>query len=172
MTAKALILKQLWSSPPTASMFNSERAFISQGILAALDSNKLDDELLACARMSLDQNVPSRFVANKFDELLIDRSDHNTDHDKMVTLLALECRILLCKAGFTLGSSGNWIPTSVMNTFTEALVQARMLARGVHTLPDSDLTLTASLQNRFVASSTHEASRHLSCSDLPTRQLH
>eukprot|EP01053_Blabericola_migrator_P002575 Blabericola_migrator_1__2574@NODE_1728_length_3911_cov_14_265349_g1115_i0_p1_GENE_NODE_1728_length_3911_cov_14_265349_g1115_i0NODE_1728_length_3911_cov_14_265349_g1115_i0_p1_ORF_typecomplete_len997_score159_22DUF1424/PF07232_11/0_25_NODE_1728_length_3911_cov_14_265349_g1115_i01093099 len=162
MTAKALILKLLWNSRPTACMFNSERAFISRGVLAALKSNKLDDELLACTKMFLDQSVPSKFVATTLDKLLIDRSEYKSDHDKMVTLLALECRIQLFKSKIESSSNITRMPASMMERFTEALVQARMLAKGVQILPAPVLTLNASLQERFVASNAHETAHHLS----------
>eukprot|EP01053_Blabericola_migrator_P002430 Blabericola_migrator_1__2429@NODE_1684_length_4009_cov_40_832319_g1078_i1_p1_GENE_NODE_1684_length_4009_cov_40_832319_g1078_i1NODE_1684_length_4009_cov_40_832319_g1078_i1_p1_ORF_typecomplete_len1238_score184_67EH_Signature/PF15611_6/7_8e02EH_Signature/PF15611_6/0_22_NODE_1684_length_4009_cov_40_832319_g1078_i1743715 len=161
-TANARILTLLWKSRPTASMPNAERAFISRGILAALNSNKLDDELLACTKMFLDRNVPPLFVAGIFDELLIDRSKQNSDHDKMVTLLASECRIQLLKPNLASRSGIVGMPTSIMEDFVRVLVQAQMVAKGVQTLPTPTLTLNASLRKRFVASNAHETARQLS----------
>eukprot|EP01053_Blabericola_migrator_P002733 Blabericola_migrator_1__2732@NODE_1778_length_3809_cov_13_107162_g1145_i0_p1_GENE_NODE_1778_length_3809_cov_13_107162_g1145_i0NODE_1778_length_3809_cov_13_107162_g1145_i0_p1_ORF_typecomplete_len1171_score182_14_NODE_1778_length_3809_cov_13_107162_g1145_i0793591 len=161
MTAYALILKNLWSSPPTTSLSNSERVSISQGILSALRSDKSDDELLACTKMFIDQYVPPRFVTSLFDELLAFSFKQDSDHDKMMTLVALECRIQLFKAKIATGLGVKRVPGSTQERFTEALAQARVLARSVTTsqIPDA---LNASLRERFVASHADEAARNLS----------
>eukprot|EP01053_Blabericola_migrator_P000696 Blabericola_migrator_1__695@NODE_1172_length_5219_cov_9_845885_g796_i0_p1_GENE_NODE_1172_length_5219_cov_9_845885_g796_i0NODE_1172_length_5219_cov_9_845885_g796_i0_p1_ORF_typecomplete_len1077_score193_07HipN/PF18253_1/0_61HipN/PF18253_1/4_7e03_NODE_1172_length_5219_cov_9_845885_g796_i014324662 len=161
--ANALILKSLWSHETTTLLSDSERAFISQGILSALRSNKLDDELLACTKMSLDQSVPPEFLKPIYDELLLTRAQRTiSDHDKMVTLLASECRMNLFRDEIASNSSRTRIPFSIENDFREALVDAQMIAKGVHILPAPDVSLSARLQQRFVDSPAHEAARKLS----------
>eukprot|EP01053_Blabericola_migrator_P002633 Blabericola_migrator_1__2632@NODE_1744_length_3879_cov_23_527807_g1125_i0_p1_GENE_NODE_1744_length_3879_cov_23_527807_g1125_i0NODE_1744_length_3879_cov_23_527807_g1125_i0_p1_ORF_typecomplete_len1144_score168_73_NODE_1744_length_3879_cov_23_527807_g1125_i04463802 len=159
MVAHALILKSIWSHETTTVFCNSERAFISQGIMSALKSNNVDDDLLVCTRILLDRNVPSKFVEIRLDELLLHRTQKTSDHDKMVTLLATACRMDLFRLKLVADSN---IPPSTKKVFAEALIQARLVAKGVHILPAPDVALSASLQERFIASSADEAARHLS----------
>eukprot|EP01053_Blabericola_migrator_P011355 Blabericola_migrator_1__11354@NODE_671_length_6948_cov_26_318558_g489_i0_p1_GENE_NODE_671_length_6948_cov_26_318558_g489_i0NODE_671_length_6948_cov_26_318558_g489_i0_p1_ORF_typecomplete_len1063_score170_25DAG_kinase_N/PF14513_6/0_015_NODE_671_length_6948_cov_26_318558_g489_i06213809 len=154
--ANALILKSLWSHETTTVLSDFERAFISQGILSALRSNKLDDELLACIKMYLDQNNPSAFVKTLFDEFLIERWHKDTDHDKMVTLLALVCRMDLFRGETAC------MPISISSLFVEALLGTRLIAKGVTNVSAPDVLLSASLQEHFVAPSAHEAASQLS----------
>eukprot|EP01053_Blabericola_migrator_P000519 Blabericola_migrator_1__518@NODE_1127_length_5348_cov_10_812914_g769_i0_p1_GENE_NODE_1127_length_5348_cov_10_812914_g769_i0NODE_1127_length_5348_cov_10_812914_g769_i0_p1_ORF_typecomplete_len1262_score240_58MitMem_reg/PF13012_6/1_5e02MitMem_reg/PF13012_6/4_7DdrB/PF12747_7/0_58THOC7/PF05615_13/66THOC7/PF05615_13/29_NODE_1127_length_5348_cov_10_812914_g769_i07934578 len=170
IVATALTLKSLWSHQSTASLFNSERASISQGILTALSNNKFDNKLLVCTKLSLDKNVPSRCVKIKLDELLLDKLSKDSDHDKMVKLLALECRMQSIRA--EMASNPNLVmPLSIKQDFTEALIQARLSAKGVHILAAPSASLCASLQERFVASPAHEAAQHLSVDDVLKKAL-
>eukprot|EP01053_Blabericola_migrator_P001793 Blabericola_migrator_1__1792@NODE_1485_length_4443_cov_10_689214_g975_i0_p1_GENE_NODE_1485_length_4443_cov_10_689214_g975_i0NODE_1485_length_4443_cov_10_689214_g975_i0_p1_ORF_typecomplete_len1231_score191_58_NODE_1485_length_4443_cov_10_689214_g975_i0103702 len=159
LVADALILKILWNNEMTASLLNSERAFISRGILSALRSNKLDDELLVCTKMFLDRNIPTRFVETLLDKLLLFRAQKTSEHDKMVTLLATECRMELFRG--KLASNSN-IPSSTRKFFAEALSQARLAAKGVSILPAPGEPMSPTVQERFVASPAHEAARRLS----------
>eukprot|EP01053_Blabericola_migrator_P008242 Blabericola_migrator_1__8241@NODE_426_length_8602_cov_18_656825_g336_i0_p1_GENE_NODE_426_length_8602_cov_18_656825_g336_i0NODE_426_length_8602_cov_18_656825_g336_i0_p1_ORF_typecomplete_len1158_score173_20_NODE_426_length_8602_cov_18_656825_g336_i045177990 len=159
MVAHALILDSLWSSEMTASLLDSERTFISQGTLSALRSNNVHDELLVCVKMFLDRNVPSRFVEICLDELLLFRAQRTSDYDKMVTLLASECRMDLFR--LQLVSDSN-MPSSTKKVFAEALVQARLAAKRIHMLPVPDQSLSPSLRERFVAPPAHEAPQLLS----------
>eukprot|EP01053_Blabericola_migrator_P011458 Blabericola_migrator_1__11457@NODE_681_length_6903_cov_298_280281_g495_i0_p1_GENE_NODE_681_length_6903_cov_298_280281_g495_i0NODE_681_length_6903_cov_298_280281_g495_i0_p1_ORF_typecomplete_len1154_score173_23_NODE_681_length_6903_cov_298_280281_g495_i04793940 len=160
--ANALILTSLWSHRNTEFLCNSERAFISRSILSILKSNKLDDRLLGCIRMFFDKNVPSRFARVIFDEMLLYRAQKTSDYDRMLTLLALECRMNLYRADIAFKPELLSMPSSIRNDFAEALVQARLIALGVKILPAPDLPLEPSLQERFVASPAHKAARHLS----------
>eukprot|EP01053_Blabericola_migrator_P000058 Blabericola_migrator_1__57@NODE_1013_length_5706_cov_6_123781_g695_i0_p1_GENE_NODE_1013_length_5706_cov_6_123781_g695_i0NODE_1013_length_5706_cov_6_123781_g695_i0_p1_ORF_typecomplete_len1149_score187_08Laminin_II/PF06009_12/1_2e04Laminin_II/PF06009_12/7_5Laminin_II/PF06009_12/31_NODE_1013_length_5706_cov_6_123781_g695_i018055251 len=160
--AYALILKSLWSHETTVSLSNPERAFISQGILSALRSDRRDDKLLACTKIFLDHSVPSGFVEALFDELLLDRDGKNSDHDKMVTLLALECRMNMFRGAIASSFGPIRMPSSTEKEFSEALAQAQLIAKGVHIVPAPDVSLNASLQERFVASPAHKAPYHLS----------
>eukprot|EP01053_Blabericola_migrator_P008243 Blabericola_migrator_1__8242@NODE_426_length_8602_cov_18_656825_g336_i0_p2_GENE_NODE_426_length_8602_cov_18_656825_g336_i0NODE_426_length_8602_cov_18_656825_g336_i0_p2_ORF_typecomplete_len1144_score193_93DUF2408/PF10303_9/51DUF2408/PF10303_9/11Sp38/PF07354_12/5_1e03Sp38/PF07354_12/0_38Sp38/PF07354_12/4e03Sp38/PF07354_12/6_9e02_NODE_426_length_8602_cov_18_656825_g336_i01423573 len=159
MVAHALILDSLWSYEVTAPLLDSERAFISQGILSALRSNNVDDDLLLCAKMFLDRSVPTRFVEILLSDLLLFRAQKTSDYDRMVTLLASECRMALLRVKL---ASSSHIPSSAKKFFVEALVQARLAAKGVNSPPAPSQSLSPSLQARFVASPAHEAPQLLS----------
>eukprot|EP01053_Blabericola_migrator_P013039 Blabericola_migrator_1__13038@NODE_876_length_6200_cov_16_387575_g620_i0_p1_GENE_NODE_876_length_6200_cov_16_387575_g620_i0NODE_876_length_6200_cov_16_387575_g620_i0_p1_ORF_typecomplete_len1293_score236_90_NODE_876_length_6200_cov_16_387575_g620_i022906168 len=170
--AKAWILKSLWLRGETTSLLTSERAFISKRILAVLESGK-HDKLLACLKAFLDRSVPLIFVETVMDDLLWDRrtsEPKSSDDDKMVMLLASECRLHLLKADVAHQPTrmSQQLRTAAGHFFTTSFIQAQLVAKDCHSLPAPDVSpaLHDKLHEYFLAPSapqtTAEAARSLS----------
>eukprot|EP01053_Blabericola_migrator_P011070 Blabericola_migrator_1__11069@NODE_644_length_7099_cov_12_523606_g473_i0_p1_GENE_NODE_644_length_7099_cov_12_523606_g473_i0NODE_644_length_7099_cov_12_523606_g473_i0_p1_ORF_typecomplete_len1492_score250_31_NODE_644_length_7099_cov_12_523606_g473_i018926367 len=170
--AEAWILKSLWNREGTASLLNSERAMISKRILTVLESGK-HDKLLACSKAFLDRSVPLKFVESTIDETLWDRASSGykqSDDDKMIMLLASECRLNLFEpdVAYQPTHNSNLVRRAVDDFFTTGFVQAQSVAKERHNLPTPNVShaLHSKLQEYFLAPSAPqtalEAARSLS----------
>eukprot|EP01053_Blabericola_migrator_P012152 Blabericola_migrator_1__12151@NODE_751_length_6652_cov_51_714199_g539_i0_p1_GENE_NODE_751_length_6652_cov_51_714199_g539_i0NODE_751_length_6652_cov_51_714199_g539_i0_p1_ORF_typecomplete_len964_score131_12Extensin_2/PF04554_13/0_14_NODE_751_length_6652_cov_51_714199_g539_i018904781 len=158
-TTTAWLFKNLWSRKQTSFLTNADRTCITKRIMSLLENDKLRNEILLCSKALIYDNVPYRLVEPVLRKAFPGQGETLSDDDKMINLLALQCRL----SAANLGHGPNLVLKAVQKAFQKAVIEAHLIDLERAKLPVPARPPNANLEARFVSpSATGSAARLLS----------